>query len=30
VGLQLNEHSIGLIDQQLTLDDLFVSWQKEG
>ena len=30
VGLQLNEHSIGLIDQQLTLDDLFVPWQKEG
>lgn len=30
MGLQLNEHSIGLIDQQLTLDGLFVPWQKEG
>ena len=29
-GLQPNEHSIGLIDQQLTLDHLFTSWQKEG
>ena len=30
MGLQLNEYSIGLIDQQITLDDLFVPWQKEG
>jgi uncharacterized protein len=29
-GLQPNEHSIGLIDQQLTLDHLFTPWQKEG
>ena len=30
VGLRPNEHSIGLIDQQLALDHLFTSWQKEG
>jgi uncharacterized protein len=30
VGLQANEHSIGLIDQQITLDNLFVPLQKEG
>ena len=30
VGLRPNEHSIGLIDQQLTLDHLFTPWQKEG
>jgi uncharacterized protein len=29
-GLQQNEHSLGLIDQQLNLDDLFVRWPKEG
>ncbi|MBC7511216.1 MAG: ATP-binding protein [Ferruginibacter sp.] len=29
-GLQQNEHSLGLIDQQLRLDDLFVRWPKEG
>jgi type II secretory pathway predicted ATPase ExeA len=29
-GLQSNTHSIGLVDQQVTLDDLFVAWQKEG
>jgi hypothetical protein len=29
-GLQQNEHSLGLIDQQLTLDDLFIPVQKEG
>ncbi|MGC4102564.1 AAA family ATPase [Ferruginibacter sp.] len=29
-GLQQNENSIGLVDQQFTLDDLFVFWQKEG
>jgi uncharacterized protein len=29
VGLQANEHSIGLIDQQITLDNLFVPLQKE-
>lgn len=29
-GIQANEHSTGLIDQQLTLDDLFVPVQKEG
>lgn len=30
VGIQSNEHSLGLIDQQLTLDHLFIPWQKEG
>lgn len=30
VGIQSNEHSLGLIDQQLTLDNLFIPWQKEG
>jgi uncharacterized protein len=29
-GIQPNEHSLGLIDQQLALDHLFVPWQKEG
>ncbi|MGG9963472.1 AAA family ATPase [Ferruginibacter sp. SUN106] len=29
-GLQANEHSLGLIDQQLTLDDLFIPMQREG
>jgi len=29
-GLQQNEHSLGLVDQQLNLDHLFVSWPKEG
>ncbi len=29
VGLQANEHSIGLIDQKITLDNLFVPLQKE-
>ncbi|MEI9913088.1 MAG: ATP-binding protein [Bacteroidota bacterium] len=29
-GLLANENSIGLIDQQLKLDDLFINWQKEG
>ncbi len=29
-GLQHNMHSIGLIDQQIALDDLFVPVQKEG
>ena len=29
-GLQTNEHSLGLIDQQLTLDDLFIPVQREG
>jgi uncharacterized protein len=28
--LKPNEHSLGLIDQQVTLDYLFVPWQKEG
>lgn len=30
VGIQSNEHSLGLIDQQLTLDHLFIPWQKEN
>ncbi len=30
VGMQSNEHSLGLIDQQLTLDHLFIPWQKEN
>jgi AAA+ ATPase superfamily predicted ATPase len=30
VGLQQNENSIGLVDQQFTLDNLFVKWPKEG
>lgn len=29
-GIQANENSIGLIDQQVKLDDLFIVWQKEG
>ncbi len=29
-GLQSNEHSLGLIDQQLTLDNLFAPSPKEG
>jgi AAA+ ATPase superfamily predicted ATPase len=29
-GIQANENSIGLIDQYLNLDQLFVAWQKEG
>lgn len=29
-GIQPNEHSLGLIDQQLTLDHLFIPWQKES
>jgi hypothetical protein len=29
-GLQSNIYSVGLIDQQVVLDDLFVAWQKEG
>jgi len=28
-GLQANEHSLGLIDQQLHLDHLFLPWEKE-
>jgi hypothetical protein len=30
MGLQANEHSLGLIDQQLNLDHLFLPWEKEG
>ncbi|MEO6734323.1 MAG: ATP-binding protein [Ferruginibacter sp.] len=30
MGIQPNENSIGLIDQYLQLDHLFVPWQKEG
>lgn len=29
-GIQANEHSLGLIDQYLTLDHLFIPWQKEA
>ncbi len=29
-GIQSNEHSLGLIDQHLTIDNLFIPWQKEG
>ena len=29
-GIQANEHSLGLIDQHLALDNLFIPWQKEG
>ena len=30
IGLQQNEHSLWLLDQQLNLDHLFVHWPKEG
>lgn len=29
-GIQPNENSIGLVDQFVNLDQLFISWQKEG
>lgn len=30
MGIEPNEHSIGLIDHSFSLDHLFVPWQKEG
>ena len=30
MGIEHNEHSIGLIDQYLNLDHLFAPWRKEG